>query len=83
MVSYIIVSIVCGILFGALDGLINTNPLGRKLNECYQPIAKKSVNAPVGIIIDLFYGFTLAGIFLLLYNSLPTETGIVKGIVYA
>jgi hypothetical protein len=82
MVTYIVVSIVSGILFGVLDGLINANPLARKLNACYQPIAKKSINVPAGIVIDLVYGFALAGIFLLLFNSLPTEVGIIKGIIF-
>ncbi len=83
MVSYIIVSAVSGILFGVLDGLINVNPLGRRLNEVYKPISKKSINLPAGIIIDLVYGFAMAGIFLLLYTGLPGEAGLVKGISFA
>jgi hypothetical protein len=31
-----------------------------------------------GIIIDLAYGFILAALFLLFYQSLPSEIGIVK-----
>jgi hypothetical protein len=83
MVSYIVVSIISGIIFGVLDGLINANPLGKKLNEVYQPIAKKSINMTAGLIIDLIYGFLMAGIFLILYESLPGEAGLVKGISYA
>ena len=82
MVSYIVVSIVSGLLFSVLDGLINANPLARKLHACYQPISKKSINVPAGIVIDLFYGFALAAIFVLLFNSLPTENGIIKGIIF-
>lgn len=83
MISYIIVSLVSGILFGALDSLINANPLGRRLNEFYKPIAKTSLNIFQGVFIDLVYGFIMAGIFLLLYTSLPGEIGIVKGISFA
>ncbi len=83
MVSYIVVSIVSGILFGVLDGLINGSPLARRLNEFYKPIAKTSINIPIGIIIDLVCGFAMAGIFVLLYSSLPGDAGIVKGIIYA
>ena len=83
MITYIIISVVSGILFGVLDGLINANPLGRRLNEVYKPIAKKSINVPAGVIIDLVYGFVMAGIFVILYESLPGETGIIKGISYA
>lgn len=83
MIVYIIVSIVSGILFGILDGLINANPLAQRLYEIYKPIAKKSINIPVGFAIDIVYGFVMAGIFLILYNSLPGELGIVKGIAFA
>jgi hypothetical protein len=83
MISYVIVSFVSGILFGVLDSLINANPFARKLNEVYKPIAKTSINIPAGVVIDLIYGFAMAGIFLILYNSLPGGTGLVKGISFA
>jgi len=35
------------------------------------------------VIIDLVYGFTLAIIFVLLYDSLPGETGLLKGVSLA
>jgi len=66
-----------------MDGLINANPLAQRLYEFFKPIAKTSVNVPVGIIIDLVYGFVMAGIFLLLYKSLPGNSGLVKGISFA
>jgi len=80
---YFTVSILSGILLGIMDGLINANPLARKLYEFYKPIAKTSVNITTGVIIDLIYGFVMAGMFLLLYQSLPGITGIVKGISFA
>jgi len=83
MIQYLIVSVVSGILFGVMDGLINANPLAQRLYKAYKPIAKTSLNVPVGIIIDLVYGFVMAGIFLILYTSLPSELGIVKGISFA
>jgi hypothetical protein len=83
MIPYLIVSAVSGILFGILDAVINANPLARKLYAVYQPIAKTSANPLAGIAIDLIYGFTLAGVFLLLYNSLPGEVGWIKGISFA
>jgi hypothetical protein len=83
MISYIVVSIISGIVFGVLDGLINANPLGRKLMEAYKPITKKSINVIAGVIIDIIYGFILAGIFVVLYESLPGDAGIVKGISFA
>jgi len=83
MIRYIIVSVVGGILFGAMDALINANPLAQRLYETYKPIAKKSINMPAGVVIDLVYGFVTAGVFLLLYKSLPGEVGLVKGITFA
>jgi len=82
MTPYIIVSIVGGILFGIMDAVIHANPLARRLHEVYKPIAKTTLNIPLGVVIDLVYGFVMAGIFLLLYNALPGETGLVKGISF-
>ena len=83
MIRYIIVSVASGILFGILDGVINSNPLAQRLFEVYKPVAKTSFNPLAGIVIDLAYGFILAAVFLLLYKSLPGETGLLKGISFA
>lgn len=83
MAAYLIVSVISGILFGVLDGVIHANPLARRLFEVYRPIARTSLNPLVGILIDLIYGFVMAGVFLLLYASLPGATGLVKGLSFA
>ena len=83
MTGYIAVSVGSGLLFGVLDGLISGNPLGRRLLEVYRPIARTSVNVPAGIAIDLAYGFAMAALFLVLYDSLPGEPGVVKGMSFA
>ena len=83
MSRYIIVSIVSGILFGVLDGAINANPLAQKLNAVYEPIAKTTINIPAVIAIDLAYGFIMAALFLLIYQSLPGQSGLIKGVVFA
>jgi hypothetical protein len=83
MTRYVVVSLVSGILFGVLDGLINANPFAQRLYAVYQPIAKTSFNPVAGIAIDILYGFVMAGLFLVLYNSLPGEAGLVKGISFA
>jgi hypothetical protein len=83
MTSYIIVSVVSGVLFGILDGLINANPIATRLFEVFKPIAKTSLNFVAGMIIDLAYGFILAALFLLLYPSLPGDVGLVKGVSFA
>ena len=63
--------------------MINANPLAQRLYQVYKPIAKTSINPLAGIMIDLVYGFVMAGVFLLLYQSLPGETGLVKGLSFA
>ena len=83
MSGFIIISICSGILFAILDGVINANPLAQRLYQVYKPIAKKSINPLAGIVIDLLFGFIMAGIFLLLYDSLPGETGFIKGLSFA
>lgn len=83
MTRYIAVSLVSGILFGIMDGLIGANPLATRLYAVYQPISRTSVNVLAGVAIDLVYGFIMAGLFLLLFKSLPGDAGIVKGIVFA
>ena len=83
MVRYFIVSIICGVLFGAMDAIIHANPFAQQMLSVYRPITKASVNVPAGILIDLFYGFILGFLFLLLYKSLPGRTGFAKGISFA
>ena len=83
MTRYVIVSLLSGILFGVMDGLINANPLAQRLYAVYKPIARTSLNPVAGILIDLVYGFLMAAVFLLLYRSLPGDTGVVKGISFA
>lgn len=82
MIRFVVVGVGSGLLFGVLDGVVNGNPLAAKLYQCYTPIAKEGINIPAGVAIDLVYGFVLAGVFLLLYRSLPGETGWVKGLSY-
>jgi hypothetical protein len=83
MTSYLIVSVISGVLFGVMDGLINANPLANRLFEVYKPIARTSINFVAGILIDLVYGFILAALFMLLYPSLPGADGLVKGVSFA
>ncbi len=83
MFRYLIVAVLSGILFGILDGIINANPLAQGLYEVYKPIARTSLNPVAGILIDLVYGFVMAGAFLLLYAALPGQAGLLKGVSFA
>lgn len=82
MIRYILVSLSSGILFGIMDGIINGNPLAQKFYKAFETIAKKSINVPAGITIDIVYGFVMAGLFLMINKSLPGESGIVRGLAF-
>ncbi len=82
MIRYIVVSVISGIIFGVLDGLINANPLAQELFLVFKPISKQTVNIQAGIVIDLIYGFVMAGLFLILYQSIPGKSGWTKGLSY-
>ena len=81
--TYVIVAVVSGILFAVLDALINANPVAQRLFQVYKPIARTSLNPLAGIAIDLAFGFVMAGAFLLLYESLPGGTGLLRGVSFA
>jgi hypothetical protein len=82
MIRFIIAAIVTGLLFGIMYGLIQANSFAIKLMECYKSIAKQMINIPAGLLIDLLYGFIISGIFIYIMPALPTDNGIVKGLIY-
>ncbi len=83
MVRYVIAGLLSGILFGVMDGAINGNALAQKLFAFYRPISRQSMNIAAGLVIDLAFGFIMAGIFLVLYNSLPGRSWFPKGVSFA
>jgi len=82
VLRYVLVSVGSGILFGLMDGFIHANPLARRLYQVFKPIARTTINVPAGLLIDLVYGFALAGGFLLLDAGLPGGSGWIQGLVY-
>jgi hypothetical protein len=82
MIRFIIAAILTGLLFGIMDGVINGNPFALRLMECYKPIAKQEINVLIGLLIDLFYGFAISGIFIVIIPALPTDIGIIRGLTY-
>ncbi len=81
IVTILIVGLIGGLLFAVMDGLINANPLAVRLYAVFKPIARAKLNMPVALAIDLAYGLIMAGIFILLYGSLPGD-GVVKGLAF-
>ena len=82
MLRYALASLAGGVLFLVLDGVLNANPLARRLLSPFAPIARPSVNALAGSLLDLAYGFILAWLFLMLAPALPGTTGHVKGLSF-
>jgi hypothetical protein len=82
VITFIIIGVISGFLFGVLDGVINANPLAQKLYAVYKPIARTSLNPLKGIVIDIVFAFVMAAVFLLLYSSLPGATGLIKGLSF-
>jgi uncharacterized membrane-anchored protein YitT (DUF2179 family) len=82
MGTYIIVSVGSGLLLAILDGLLNANPLARRLYREYEPITRKSIPMVRGILIDIAFGFLLAGLYLMLYRGIPVPPGIARAIAF-
>ena len=67
----LLVGVASGALFAVMDGLINANPLAQRLYAVYRPIARESINAPLGLAFDLVSGIVMAFIFVVLTPALP------------
>jgi hypothetical protein len=82
MTRLIVTGVLAGLLFAILDGVMHANPLARRLYAVYKPLARDSVNAPLGIAIDLLWGLAMAWIFTLLAPALPGDSGWRKGLSF-
>jgi hypothetical protein len=80
--TFVTVGLMGGFLFALMDALIQANPLAARLYEVYKPIARSRIPTPAALLIDIAYGFILAAIFLVLYNSLPGDTTLLKGLSF-
>ena len=82
MLRFIIAAFLTGFLFVVMNGLINGNPYAVKLLECFKPISRQNINVPIGVLVDLLYGFSISGLFIIILPVLPSTNGIVKGITF-
>jgi uncharacterized membrane protein YagU involved in acid resistance len=78
----ILVGLAAGVAFLVLDGLLNANPLAQQVYAAYRPIARSSVNAVAGSLVDLGYGLILAVLFVTLRHCLPGRTDLMKGMSF-
>ena len=82
MGTYILVSVGSGLLLAVLDAVFNANPYAQRLYSAYGPIARKSIPIVRGILIDIAFGFLLAGFYLILYRAMPVRPGIPRSIAF-
>jgi hypothetical protein len=73
-----------GVTFAILDGVLNANPVAQRLYAVYRPIARESVNAPLGLVVDLVSGIVMAAVFAALAPVLhggPWTRGLAFGLL--
>ena len=75
------VGVIGGLVFAMADALLNANPLAQRLYDVYRPIARESVNAPLGLTFDLVSGLVMGVMFVLLAPALPGGS-LTKGIAF-
>ncbi len=78
--TYILVTFLGSLGFGDGRDRFDANPLS--LFQVYKPFARTAVDRGQVLLVDWLYTFVLAGIFLLLFKSLPGKIGFVQGISY-
>lgn len=79
---FLIAALLTGLSFAIMDGLINGNVYAAELMKYYDPIAKHTINVPVALLIDLFYGIMITGIYKIIFPVLPTGSAMIKGIIF-
>ncbi len=82
MLRVFVVGLGAGVAFLITDAVLNANPWAQRLYAAYGPIARPSVNAVAGSVVDLGYGVILAALFVTLWPGLPGETSLVKGLSF-
>lgn len=82
IVRRLLVGLAAGLAFLILDGVVNANPLAQRLYAVYHPLARTSVDAVAGSLIDLAYGLILVQVFVALRPSLPGQGRLMKGLSF-
>ena len=80
-IRVVAVGVGAGVVFAVLDGILNANPVARHLYAAYRPIARQSVNAPLGLLFDIVSGIVMAVVFVILRTALPGGS-LAKGLIF-
>ncbi|UWZ84038.1 hypothetical protein [Occallatibacter riparius] len=81
VVRVVAVGLSAGLIFAIADALLNANGLAVRLYALYRPIARESVNAPLGLAFDLISGLVMAILFVALRPSLSGKS-LMRGIQF-
>lgn len=73
MRRFVTISIIVGMLFCVLDGIINANPVAVSLYAVFTPVARQSINVVAGLLIDMAYRFILAGCSSCSHGAFPAQ----------
>jgi hypothetical protein len=79
---YLVTGAASGALFAVLDGVLNANPMAQRLSSYLKPLSRERMPVAAGLAVDLAWGFGMAGVFVLLYPSLPGHLGVWKGLSF-
>ena len=80
-IRVVFIGLIAGLLFAVADALINANPLAQDLYDVYRPIARSSINAPLGLAFDLISGIVMSFLFVVLRSALPGGV-VTKGMAF-
>lgn len=82
MVNYFFAGVASGALFGVLDRIIKQNPVAERLYQRVKYPVAGPRRYPDAIFVDLVYGAVMVAAFLLVYNRLPGDSTLAKGISF-
>ncbi len=79
---FLLLCALAGLLMAILDAFLNANPFAARMYAAYQPIARTKMNVGVALAIDIAWGILMGAIFLVIHNSLPGGSELLKGLSF-
>lgn len=83
MVTYILISILAGGVMLLVDEMSGNVPFSKRWLESYSSLRRQKNTLRRKIIVELAFGFSFAGFFLLFYRALPLQPGLPRAIFFA
>ncbi len=79
---FLLLCVLAGLLMALLDGILNANPFAARMYAAYQPIARPRMNIGAALAIDITQGILMGVIFIIIHNSLPGGSELLKGLSF-